>query len=84
MSSSAVSTKSILKTKKPSKTKLFFQLLRRIIKNNPKLFLFCALLSVLVAVINFNIGANLRNFLSGAGEKSIRDAKFSFNFNFFG
>jgi len=63
MSSSTVFTKSVLKTKKQSKLKLLLLVLGRIIKNNPLLFFFCSLLAVIVAVINFNIGANAKNLL---------------------
>ncbi|CAG8561374.1 8328_t:CDS:1 [Paraglomus occultum] len=62
-SSSTVFTKSVLKTKKKSKIKLLFLVLGRIIKNNPFLFFFCALLAVITAVVNFNIGGNLKNLL---------------------
>ena len=63
MSSSTVFTKSVLKTKKPSKIKLLFLVLGRIIKNNPLLFFFCSLLAVITALINFNIAVNLRGVL---------------------
>jgi len=63
MSSSTVFTKPVLKTKKQSKLKLFLLVLGRIIKNNPLLFFFCSLLAVIVAVINFNIGTNLKNVM---------------------
>src|SRR5438876_293472 len=58
-----VFTKSVLKTKKKNKIKLLFLALGRVIKNNPLLFFFCALLAVITALINFNIGVNLKNFL---------------------
>src|SRR2546429_5004985 len=61
MSNSTVFTKSVLQTKKKSKSKLFFLILRRIIKNNPKLFFFCSLLAVLTAIINFNIGVGFKD-----------------------
>src|SRR5437868_1762070 len=63
MSPSTVFTKSVLQTKKPSKVKLLFLVLGRIIKNNPLLFFFCSLLAVITAVVNFNIGVNLKNVL---------------------
>ena len=63
MSSSTVFNKSVLKTKKKSKIKLLFLVLGRIIKNNPLLFFFCSFLAVITAVINFNIGVNVKNFL---------------------
>ena len=63
MSSSTVFTKPVLKTKKQSKLKLLLLVLGRIIKNNPLLFFFCSLLAVIVAVINFNIGTNLKNVM---------------------
>src|SRR5688572_14275543 len=63
MSSSTVFTKPVLKTKKTSKVKLLFLVLGRIIKNNPLLFFFCSLLAVITAVINFNIGVNVKNLL---------------------
>ena len=63
MSSSTVFTKSVLKTKKQSKVKLLFLVLGRIVKNNPFLFFFCALLAIITAIINFNIGANLKNLV---------------------
>ena len=85
MSSSTVFTKSVLKTKKQSKTKLFFRVLKRVILNNQKLFFFCVVLSVFTAIINYNISANLREFLSGGGEQSVLEkSDFSFNFNLFG
>ncbi|CAI2171404.1 2436_t:CDS:1 [Funneliformis geosporum] len=62
-SSSTVFTKPVLKTKKPSKIKLLFLVLGRVIKNNPLLFLFCSLLAVITAVINFNIGVNVKNLV---------------------
>ena len=63
MSSSTAFTKSVLKVKKQSKIKLLFLFLGRIIKNNPLLFFFCSLLAVIVAVINFNISANVKNLI---------------------
>src|SRR5207302_3371141 len=63
MASSSVFTKSVLKTKKPSKVKLLFLVLGRIIKNNPLLFFFCSLLAVITAVINFNISVNVKNLM---------------------
>ena len=67
MSSSTIFTKPVLKTKKQSRVKLIFLVLRKIIKNNPKLFFFCSLLAVITAVVNYNIGANLRNFVRSSG-----------------
>ena len=61
MSSETVFTKSVLKTKKKSKFKILFLVLGRIIKNNPKLFLLCSVLAIIVAVINFNIGVNFKD-----------------------
>ena len=61
--SSTVFTKSVLKTKKQSKIKLLFLVLGRIIKNNPFLFFFCSLLAIITALINFNIGVNIKNLL---------------------
>jgi hypothetical protein len=61
MSSKTVFTKSVLKTKKKSKFKILFLVLSRIIKNNPKLFLLCSVLAVIVSVINFNIGVNFKD-----------------------
>src|SRR6185312_3136278 len=61
--SSTVFTESVLKTKKQSKIKLLFLVLGRIIKNNPFLFLFCSILAIITAIINFNIGANAKNLL---------------------
>jgi len=72
MSSSTVFTKSVLKTKKQSKLKLLLLVLGRIIKNNPLLFFFCSLLAVIVAVINFNIGTNLKNVMLGK-EKTLSE-----------
>jgi hypothetical protein len=63
MASSTVFTKSVLKTKKPSKVKLLLLVLGRIIKNNALLFFFCSLLAVVTAVINFNISLNAKNLL---------------------
>src|SRR5215216_3689612 len=62
-SSSTVFTKPVLKTKKQSKIKLLFLVLGRVIKNNPLLFFFCSLLAVITAVINFNIGVNVKNLV---------------------
>lgn len=61
MSSKTVFTKSVLKTKKKSKFKILFLVLSRIIKNNPKLFLLCSVLAVIVAIVNFNIGVNFKD-----------------------
>jgi hypothetical protein len=61
MSSSTVFTKSVLQTKKKNKIKTLFLVLGRIIKNNPLLFFFCALLAVITALINFNITVNFKN-----------------------
>ena len=61
MSSQTVFTKPVLRTKKKSKFKILFLVLGRIIKNNPKLFLLCSLLAVIVAIINFNIGINFKD-----------------------
>ncbi|CAG8555894.1 5757_t:CDS:1, partial [Cetraspora pellucida] len=63
MSPATVFTKSVLKTKKQSKVKLLFLVLGRIIKNNPFLFFFCSLLAIITALVNFNIGVNLKNAL---------------------
>jgi hypothetical protein len=63
VSPKTVFSKSVLKTKKNNKIKLLFCILGRIIKNNTKLFFFCSLLAVITAVINFNIGVNMRNAL---------------------
>ncbi len=61
MSSTTVFAKTVLQTKKKSKIKILFLVLGRIIKNNPLLFFFCALLAVITAIINFNIGVNFKN-----------------------
>jgi len=85
--SSTVFTKSVLKTKKKSKIKLLFRVLRRVIKNNPKMFLFCGLLAIITAIINYNIGLNLREaFVKGVSEnENVFNAKiFKFQFNFLG
>src|SRR5688572_22921513 len=63
MYSSTAFNKSVLKVKKQSKIKLLFLFLGRIIKNNPLLFFFCSFLAVIVAVINFNIGANVKSLI---------------------
>src|SRR6185436_1288172 len=49
--------------KKQSKIKLLFLVLGRVIKNNPLLFFFCSLLAIITAVVNFNIGVNLKHAL---------------------
>jgi hypothetical protein len=85
MSPSTVFTKSVLKTKKKNKAKLLFRVLRRIIRNNPKLFIFCACLAAIVAIVNYNIGLNLREaFIKGLSEnKNVFNANiFKFQFNF--
>ena len=85
--SSTIFTKSVLKTKKKSKIKLLFRVLRRVIKNNPKMFLFCGLLAIITAIINYNIGLNLREaFVKGVSEnENVFNAKiFKFQFNFLG
>jgi hypothetical protein len=61
MSAETVFTKPVLRTKKKSKFKILFLVLGRIIKNNPKLFLLCSSLAVMVAIINFNIGVNFKD-----------------------
>lgn len=71
MSFSTVFTKPVLKTKKQSRIKLIFLVLRRIIKNNPKLFFFCSLLAILTAVVNYNIGNNFRNFIGNSGSEPV-------------
>ncbi|MCE8163629.1 MAG: ATP-binding cassette domain-containing protein [Candidatus Moeniiplasma glomeromycotorum] len=63
MPHTTVFTKSVLKTKKKNKIKLLFLALGKVIKNNPFLFFFCSLLAVITALINFNIGINVKNFL---------------------
>jgi hypothetical protein len=61
MSSETIFTKSVLETKKKSRFKILFLVLGRIIKNNPKLFLLCSGLAVIVAIVNFNIGVNFKD-----------------------
>jgi len=56
VSSSTVFSKSVLKTKKESKLKLLLRFTTNIIKKNPRLFFVCALLAIVTAIINFNIG----------------------------
>src|SRR3954471_21715540 len=85
MSPTTVFTKSVRQTKKKNKAKLLFRVLRRIIRNNPKLFIFCALLAIITAIINYNVMVNLREaFTKGLSESAnVFEAKiFKFQFNF--
>ena len=61
MSSSTVFSKSVLKTKKESKLKLLLRFTINIIRKNRGLFFVCALLAVITAIINFNIGVCFKN-----------------------
>ncbi|RHZ35190.1 hypothetical protein [endosymbiont GvMRE of Glomus versiforme] len=63
MNYSTIFTKPVLKTKKQNKIKLLFLVLGKVIKNNPLLFFFCSLLAIITAVVNFNIGVNIKHAL---------------------
>ncbi|CAJ0748899.1 23167_t:CDS:1, partial [Entrophospora sp. SA101] len=63
MPTATVFTKPVLQTKKKNKLKVLALVFRRVVKNNRKLFLACSLLAVITALINFNIGVNLRHAL---------------------